>query len=155
MKYDLKSMRLKLGLNYRQMEELIGFNSSLYSNYEKKREIPSKYIYLLWKNTNGQFEIPEDFFFYTSYTLLVNMKLHNLKQVDIVKMFHFRRQSTVSAILQENIPMYEKKEYFQQFSPLYIPMTCHPDSGQLLPIKDIVPKGNFMVDKSRKGKREK
>ncbi len=154
MKYNLKEAREHYGLTKAQMAGLVGLKELFYSKYEKKGEFPSKYIYILWTKLDG-FPVPDDFFYYTSFTMQVNMKYHRLSQKQVAELFDIANQSTISGYLSQNIPMYEAKEYFEKFDPLIIPMTM-PANGGLQEIKDLVPKGNFiLVDKRRAIRHEK
>ncbi len=134
-----------------QFAEIIGITELFYSEYEKKDELPSKYVYLLWKNLKD-FPIPKDFFFYTSFTLKVNMDYHHLTQKKIADLFEIANQSTISGYLQENIPMYEKKEYFWKFDPFILPSIIVPDKDEYITreITDLQAKGNFILVEKRR-----
>ena len=131
--------------------EIIGITELFYKEYEKKDELPSKYVYLLWKQLES-FPIPEDFFFYTSFTLKANMVYHHLTQKQIAELFDIANQSTISGYLQENIPMYEKKEYFWKFDPFILPSILLPleDGFETKEITDLAAKGNFILVEKRR-----
>lgn len=155
MKYDLKKVRQAYGFSMREMGNFLGFMPIYYSKYEEEGEIPSKYIYKLWLKIDD-FPIPDDFFCYTSFTLIVNMKYHKLTQKEVAAMFNISSQSTISTLLTENIPMYELKEYFNKFDPLIIPVMADKtnkdgnitDNCQL--IHRLSVKGNFVRAKRTK-----
>lgn len=145
------------GFSVQEMGRFVGIAPIYYERYEKEGEIPSKYIYRLWLKIKG-FPIPDDFFWYTSFTLIVNMKYHKLTQTQIARMFDIQNQSTISSLLSDNIPMYELKEYFHQFEPLIIPMQaefdCGKDNAERHEIQELKPKGNFIsVRKKREARK--
>ena len=144
MKYDLRHTREILELSLEDVSKYIGIGTTYCERYELLGELPSKYVYLLWKRVPGV-PIPEDFFYYTSYTLKVNMDYHGLKQVDIRDRFHLQNQSIVSKYLAENIPLYEMKEYFvENFSPFIVPFEMRYRDGGMdyYPITELVPRYN-------------
>lgn len=155
MEFALKKIREEYGKTKKEFAELIGMKELYYSVYEDKGELPSKYVYVLWTQLSN-FPIPDDFFYYTSFVLKTNMHYHNMTQLEIAKMFDIANQSTMSGYLQENIPMYEKKEYFQKFDPFILPMILNQDSKgkyKTKEIKDLIAKGNFiLVEKRRQQK---
>ena len=113
MKVDLGVIRESYGMDRASFAKLINIGEIMYSQYEMKSELPSKYVYLYWTKLKN-FPIPDDFFLYTSFVLETNMRYHNMTQKQIAKMFDIANQSTISGYMQENIPMYEKKEYFRE-----------------------------------------
>lgn len=161
MKYDLKEVRKKYGFSMHEMSKFIGIMPTYYSRYEEEGDIPSKYIYILWLKISD-FPIPDDFFWYTSFTLMVNMKYHKMTQSEIAEMFDIRSQSTICSLFKNNIPMYELKEYFNKFDPLIIPLKVPKEriNNNLIeygqPIQDLTGRGNFIsAAKKRKTKLEK
>ena len=140
MKINLKKIRTQLGKTDEEFAKVLELNIATYDNYEENGELPSKHVYKLWKKYKD-FPLPDDFFYYTSYTLYINMKYHNLTQTDIAKLFNICNQSTISYIMQENIPMYELKEEFNKFNPFIIPKV-YKKKG-LEDYKNLVPKRNF------------
>ena len=146
MKYDLKKTMELLDLTFDDVSKYLGIEAPYCRKYAKLGELPSKHVYVLWKRLPGT-PIPEDFFYYTSYTLQINMKYHDLKQIDIRDMFHFKNQSTVSKYMSENIPMYEMKELFiENFDPLIVPLEIKYNENNInfYPITDLVSKCNVM-----------
>lgn len=145
MKYDLKLIREKFDISTKDLSKYFGIEEKYCAQYEEIGEIPSKYVYMLWKRLPGT-PIPEDFFAYTSYTLLINMKYHGLTQTDIKEMFGFKNQSTVSKYMSSNIPMYEMKNFFiENFNPLIMPVQLSyiEDRIQYVPVTDLVSRFNF------------
>lgn len=143
MKYDLKYARELLGLQIKDIANCLGTSPGYAGQYEKEGEIPSKYVYLLWKRIPG-LPIPEDFFYYTSFSLQVNMKYHKLTQTQIGKLFNIKNQSTISNYMAENIPMYEMKELFiKNFNPLIVPLqlTYEEDGLKFIPPTDLAERG--------------
>lgn len=155
MELALRNIREEYGKTKKEFAELIGMKELFYAAYEERQELPSKYVYQLWKKL-PKFPIPDDFFFYTSFVLEVNMKYHNMTQMELAIMFDIANQSTISGYLQDNIPMYEKKEYFQKFEPFVLPtILTKGNNGKynMKEITDLVPKGNFiLVEKRRQQK---
>lgn len=167
MKYNLSEVREKYGFTMKAMGEMLGLEQVCYKKYEDIGEIPSKYIYTAWSKDNS-FPVPEDFFFYTSFTMEVNMKYHKMTQRQVADAFGIANQTTVSNLMLDNIPMYEKKDTFHEvFSPLIVPrifmqkqtedaMTqgsnFYPveDTFILDDLSDLVPKGNFMLVRKRR-----
>lgn len=152
MKFDLKAVRTKYNKTKEEFCELIGISEQSYNKYEKQGEIPSKYLLLLWKNLED-FPLPDDFFLYTSFTMLTNMKYHNMTQKDIAEWFDISNQSTISGYMTENIPMYEKKNCFEKFDPLIIPMIRDSKDNSLKNITELKPRGNFILIEKRKQKK--
>lgn len=158
MKIDLLGIRRSYNMNPAEFASLIGLKRAFYLNYEKREELPSKYVYKLWKQLKN-FPLPDDFFYFTSFTLQVNMKYHHMTQSEAAKMFNIAGQSTLSAYLQENIPMYEKKEEFLKFDPFIVPFeVTNPSQRKTRELTDLIPKGNFVISekklKYRKSKAE-
>ncbi len=148
---ELKSIRKNYGLDKAVFADIIGISELFYAQYEQKNELPSKYVYLLWQNLED-FPIPADFFFYTSFTMEVNMKYHHLTQKKVADLFEIANQSTISGYLKENIPMYEKKEYFWKFDPFIIPsvLVKDKDGFSTEEITDLQAKGNFILVEKRR-----
>ena len=151
MEIDIRKIRNSYGISKREFASLIGIKEVSYSSYEKRKELPSKYVYVLWKKLED-FPIPEDFFFYTSFVLETNMNYHNMTQIQIARMFGIANQSTISSYLKENIPMYEEKENFLKFDPFIIPVELNKtsDGYEKRLITDLIARGNFILVKKRK-----
>ena len=157
MKLDIRAIRKSYGMNKNAFASIIGIKELSYSEYETRNELPSKYVYLLWKSLEN-FPIPDDFFYYTSFVLEINMCYHHLTQTQVAKMFDIANQSTISGYLKENIPMYEKKDYFLKFDPFIIPEILQTDSKEFKKemITELIAKGNFiLVEKRRQQKIKK
>lgn len=147
--FDLKKVREEIyHAQKREFAKIVGIGEVYYSEYEKKGEIPSKYIYLLWQNLKD-FPIPSDFFIFTSATLQANMSYHHINQEKIREMFGFSSQTTVSKYLKENYPMYEMKEIFLSFDPLIVPFQAlYEKDGKdtvvhFAALTDLNPSGNL------------
>ncbi len=151
MKISLKEIREQYGLSKTEFASLIGLKELFYSRYEYRGELPSKYVYTLWSKLDN-FPVPEDFFFFTSFTLVVNMKYHGMTQKEVAEFFDISNQSTISGYLQDNIPMYEKKEYFLKFNPFVVPAIVWPFEGHYKreEIRDLTAKGNFILAEKRR-----
>ena len=151
MKLDIKEIRKNYGVNKAAFASIMGIKELSYSEYELRGELPSKYVYLLWKHYKD-FPIPEDFFYYTSFVLETNMSYHHLTQTQVAKMFDIANQSTISGYLKENIPMYEKKDYFLKFDPFIIPVVLQTDSNGFHKeeITELIAKGNFILVEKRR-----
>lgn len=151
MQIDVKTIRKERGMTSRAFAQVIGISESIYTRYEAKKELPSKYVFSLWQEIKD-FPIPEDFFYYTSYTLYVNMKYHKMTQKEAAVFFDIANQSTMSVFLQDNIPMYEKKDYFLKFDPFIIPQIAEDNGSQYMfkPITDLKAKGNFILAEKRR-----
>ena len=140
---DLISAREQCNIDKATAAHLAGLAEDVYLKYEKKGEIPSKYAYNLWKEFPN-YPLPKDFFCYTSFVLLCNMKYYKLNQTDIARLFGFANQSTISNFMIENIPMYEMKEVFKKsFKPLIVPMFANAN-GTLSYMTNLTARGNFM-----------
>ena len=151
---DIREIRKSYGLSKSAFAEIMGIKELSYSEYETRKELPSKYVYLLWKSLEN-FPIPVDFFYYTSFVLETNMRYHHLTQTQVAKMFDIANQSTISGYLKGNIPMYEKKEYFLKFDPFILPVFLQTDEEKfkIEEITDLIAKGNFiLVEKRRQQK---
>lgn len=156
MNIDLEKIRKSYGMDRASFAELIDMKELFYSQYEQRKELPSKYVYVLWTKLKD-FPIPDDFFFYTSFVLEVNMKYHHMTQMEVAKMFDIANQSTISGYLTENIPMYEKKEYFLKFEPFIMPSILLKEDGNkktLKEITDLTAKGNFILVEKRRLQKE-
>ncbi|MCR4902067.1 MAG: DNA-binding protein [Butyrivibrio sp.] len=151
MEISLKKIRESYSLSKSEFADIIGITELFYSQYEQKDELPSKYVYLLWQNLK-EFPIPNDFFFYTSFALEVNMKYHHMTQKQVAELFEIANQSTISGYLQDNIPMYEKKEYFWKFNPFILPSILLPGKEKYTTkeITDLQAKGNFILVEKRR-----
>lgn len=151
MQYNLAQTRLLYKKTRKNFCDIIGISEQTYSKFERSGEIPSKYLFILWEKLED-FPLPEDFFLYTSFTMQINMKYHNMTQTDIAKMFNISNQSTISGYMSQNIPMYEKKEIFEQFQPFVVPMIKEISDGktELKNITELKPKGNFVLIKKEK-----
>lgn len=145
MEIDIRSIRESYGLEVSEFADRIGLKPAFYYyHYETKNELPSKYVYRLWRNLDN-FPLPEDFFHYTSFVLLVNMHYHHMTQKDVAKMFDIPSQPTLSGYMQYNIPMYEKKEYFLRFDPFIVPFIVPRELGESMQkITELAERGNFM-----------
>ena len=155
MKYDLFSVRKAYGYTVAQFAKFTELSVSNYVIYERENEIPSKYIYKLWKKI-PEFPIPKDFFYYTSATLIINMAYYSISQVEIAEIFGFSTQATVSGYLRENVPMYEKKEEFLKvFQPIIIPfiMQQEGEKDKFYQITNLKPVGNMTEKYSKMAKR--
>ena len=159
MKYDLLNVRKSYGFSMQEMGNFLGIMPNYYSKYEEEGEIPSKYIYKLWLKIKD-FPIPNDFFLYTSFTLLVNQKYHGLTQQDLAKMFEISGQSTISSLLSENIPMYELKDHFGKFKPFIIPVEVDNqgiigrEEEHFRMIQELSEKGNFVCAERKRKTRQ-
>lgn len=156
MNIDLEKIRKSYGMDRSSFAELIDMKELFYSQYEQRKELPSKYVYVLWTKLKD-FPIPDDFFFYTSFVLEVNMKYHHMTQMEVAKMFDIANQSTISGYLTENIPMYEKKDYFLKFEPFIMPSILQHESDNkktLKEITDLTAKGNFILVEKRRLQKE-
>lgn len=151
MQIDVKTIRKNYGLTAHMFAQAIGISDSIYARYEANKELPSKYVFSLWQKFDD-FPLPDDFFYYTSYTLYINMKYHKMTQKEAAVFFDIANQSTMSMFLQENIPMYEKKDYFLKFDPFIIPQIAEENGGQYMfkSITDLKAKGNFMLAEKRR-----
>ncbi len=152
MKISLKEIRNSYSLTKAEFADIIGITELFYAQYEQKSELPSKYVYTLWTKLKD-FPIPEDFFFYTSFTLEINMKYHHMTQKQVADLFDIANQSTISGYLRYNIPMYEKKEYFWKFDPFIVPsiLDSDDDGGFVTEkITDLEAKGNFILVEKRR-----
>ena len=151
MQLELTKIRESYGMTCSEFAKILDMSEVFYSRYEQRGELPSKYAYILWKKLK-KFPLPDDFFYYTSFTLAVNMKYHGMTQKDIANFLDIANQSTISGYLQENIPMYEKKEYFLKFDPFIIPMASTVKGGDFMlrKITDIEAKGNFVLVEKRR-----
>ncbi|MBO5292394.1 MAG: DNA-binding protein [Lachnospiraceae bacterium] len=149
MKFDLYEVRVNhYDYTMKEFAKCAGIRENYYSNYEKRGEIPSKYIYNLWSRLPN-FPIPSDFFYYTSTTLLVNMKYHHYSQEDIKELFNFKTQAVISKYINGKYPMYERKEYFRKaFQPLIIPFILKEENGhdEFYQVTDLIAKGNMDED---------
>ncbi len=143
MKFDIKKVRTEqYNMSLRKFAGYCGIGPAYYKKHEEAGDIPSKYIYTLWRRLPN-FPLPHDFFFFTSWSLQLNMNLHSMTQTQIAEMFGFRTQALVSKYMSENIPMYEMKEIFLKFKPFYAPVEYKQASEgfRLLPIYELTPKG--------------
>lgn len=143
-------------MNKADFAKLIDMKEFFYSQYEQRKELPSKYVYVLWTKLKN-FPIPDDFFFFTSFVLEVNMRYHHMTQMDVAKMFDIANQSTISGYLKDNIPMYEKKEYFLKFKPFIMPSILLQDdrnNRKMKEITDLQAKGNFILVEKRRIQKE-
>ena len=157
MRYDLKSARQKCGLTCKEMSEIIGLQEMFYKRHEETGEIPSKFVYKLWREYKN-IPLPEDFWYFTSFSLAVNMKYHRMTQKMVAKELGYGAQATISHILSENIPLYEKKEEFlKAFNPLIIALKIEDYSDGIKPrkITELVARGNPMLAIKRKKAKEK
>lgn len=147
---NLKEAREAINISEKEAARAAGLNPSFYKKFEEKNEIPSKYVYNIWKEYND-YPIPGDFFYYTSYTLQANMAYYHITQMDLAKMFGYASQGVISRILADNVPMYEKKDVFlKNFRPLIVPLYKKED-GRFAYITTLTARGNFM----RNSKKEK
>ena len=151
MKLDIRAIRKSYGMSKNAFASIMGIKELSYSEYETREELPSKYVYLLWKNLEN-FPIPDDFFYYTSFVLETNMSYHHMTQTEVAKMFDIANQSTISGYLKSNIPMYEKKEYFLKFDPFIVPVILQKDENEFkkTEITELIAKGNFILVEKRR-----
>lgn len=153
MELDLKEIRKSYGMSAKNFAALINMTQPFYLQYESRKEIPSKYAYIFWKKLDN-FPLPQDFFHYTSFSLQVNMRYHHLTQKDAAAMFDISSQTTLSIYMKDNIPMYEKKEYFKKFDPFILPLKL--DNNNMTEITDLTAKGNLIIsEKKRLNKKKK
>lgn len=148
MKIDLRAIREELGLPARTVTRAMGLTASFYYHCEKKKEIPCRYVYKAWCEI-PEYPIPDDFFYYTSYVLMCNMKYHSLRQKEIAEKFNMSSQGRISDLMKENVPMYElKEEFISTFNPLIVPFKIGEDGRKHL-ITELVPKMNFSTRRRR------
>lgn len=82
------------------------------------------------------------------------MRYHHLTQKDAAAMFDISSQTTLSIYMRDNIPMYEKKEYFKKFDPFILPLKL--DNNNMTEITDLTAKGNLIIsEKKRLNKKKK
>ena len=137
MQFDLKKGREKINKRASEIAKAAGIGESFYRKYEKENMIPCKYIYKIWKKY-PEYPIPEDFFYYTSYSLQCNLTYHNLTQKDAAKILGLSGQPIISKYLSKNIPMYEYKEAFlKSFVPFIVPYIKEKD-GTLKCINELI-----------------
>ena len=143
MEFDLKSARASIGISSKEAADAAEMAPSFYRSYESKGIIPCKYLYQIWKKY-PDYPLPEDFFYYTSFSLRCNMHYHNKSQIELAKLLGYSSQGIISNFMSENIPMYELKDIFiKAFDPLIVPCIGLGD-GKVKYITDLAPKGNFM-----------
>ena len=63
MNIELEIIRKSYGMNKADFAKLIDMKEFFYSQYEQRKELPSKYVYVLWTKLKN-FPIPDDFFFF-------------------------------------------------------------------------------------------
>lgn len=152
MELDLKKIRKSYGMSAKEFAALINMTQQFYLQYESRKELPSKYAYIFWKKLDN-FPLPQDFFYYTSFTLQVNMRYHHMTQKDAAAMFDIASQTTLSIYMQDNIPMYEKKQYFEKFDPFILPLKL--EKNNMEEITDLTAKGNLIISAKKKQNKEK
>lgn len=146
--FDLKKARKELGISAEDIAKAAGIVESFYRKYEKEGAIPSKYIYKIWQQY-PKYPLPDDFFWYTSYSLQCNLTYHDLTQKDAARILGLSGQPVISKYLSANIPMYEYKEEFRKnFDPLIIPVKKGSD-GSIKYITELTPAGGFKRDRNR------
>lgn len=153
MLYDLEKVRKSYKKSIEEFASVLGISPYYYETYEKEGEIPCKYIYKLYQHYPN-FPIPADFFCYTSFTLCVNMKYHQMKQVDLAKKFGVMQQ-TISHYITNKKPilMYEDKDKFiKAFDPLIMPFTVKKANEDNLEVEQMTQmsiKGNLVAAKRK------
>ena len=148
MKYDLEKVRKTYAMTTEKFAEICGIAPYYYDIYEKKGEIPCKYIYNLKKEIQD-LPVPEDFFFYSSFSLIANMKYHHMKQVEVAEKFQVMQQTISHYVTGAPFLMYEWKDKFlNTFSPFIIVTECvvRNDNGDIFmqSIDNYISKGNLM-----------
>jgi len=129
MNFDMYSTRKYLGYTQQYLADCAGVGRSYFSDYERRGVIPSKYLYKLWKKL-PDFPIPDDFFFFTSTTLKMNMVYHNISQIEVKDHFGLKSQATISGWLREPMPLYEYKDAFKTlFIPLIVPFELKEENN--------------------------
>ncbi len=162
MKYNLHKVRTEIyKMSIRKFASYCGIGSLYYKRYEDEGEIPSKYVYTLWKKLPN-FPLPRDFFYFTSIALTANMKYHGMTQTEIAEMFNIRTQATISKYMTERIPMYEFKETFLKFNPFITTIEYRRVDGndfRLIPLVNLSAKGmlteSYMETAKKRGKKKK
>lgn len=160
MKYNLREVRESYGMTIPEFAKIAGISEYCYRQYENDEEVPCKYIFALWKELNTEerkFPLPEDFFYYTSATLLINMKFYRIKETEAAKQFGVRQSTLSSFVAKEPMPMYELKEKFHEtFSKLIIPYEYDRDAEEPEPkiYTDLTKRGNFVSSRRKKEYRE-
>lgn len=120
MKFNLEKSLKETGKTPEEIAGAAGIRVRTLEEYGRRKDIPSKYAYLIWKKIPS-FPIPEDFFYYTSFNLQVNMRYHRMTQGEIASLFFLGNQTHVSRLFLRNIPMYEFKPVFRKcFDPMVI-----------------------------------
>lgn len=159
MRFNLKAVRESYGMSVEEFAALIERSPVRYESYEAEKEIPCKFIYMLWKKLPN-FPIPDDFFYYTSFTLNVNMRYHKLKQEEIADMFGMRQATVSSYFMGKPIPMYELKgKFLKNFNPMIIPCLVYKETGDCQPhieeITELECRGDFVANRKKVRSRKK
>lgn len=147
MKYNLKKVRLQYGLSSHKFARLCGLSDVYYELYESKGEIPCKYIYRLTKKLDD-FPVPEDFLYYTSVSLSVNMQYHHMMQKKVAEAFGVKQQTISKYVNGAPFLMYEwKGKFLNTFKPFIITTDCLCMDGGNKTTKKAIPfetRGNIM-----------
>ena len=152
MKYDLKTVRESYGMSMSEFAKYAGITEYYYRRYESTGVIPCKYIYALWKSlstSEKEFPIPEDFFHYTSTTLIINMAYNRMSQWDVAKLFGTKQSTISSYCCKPPMPMYELKDKFiKAFPNMIIPYTCNGKVPEIL--QELRIRGNFVANERKR-----
>lgn len=152
MKYNLKKVRMSYGMSTNQFSKVCGLSSTSYELYEIKKEIPCKYIYRLSQRLPN-FPVPNDFLYYTSFSLDINMKYHHMTQKEAAEIFGVKQQTISRYVQGKPFLMYEWKDKFlAAFKPFIVATECLSTTGGsktiLAPIQ-IDDRGNLMSTERR------
>jgi len=136
MKIDLLKIRQNLGKTQLDMARTFGICRGKYIKSEQKGEIEDRYVYRCILNDQELIvnqQLPEDFFDYTTYTLLLNLLIYNtvcgmtgkgMTQDELAKKLGYT-QPYISLMLKKFFCLYDMKEKLVElFIPYFIPMVA-------------------------------
>lgn len=158
MEYNLKEVREMYSMTITQFAKIMGISENRYRVFESENIVPCKYVYALWEELDSRkkrFPIPDDFFYYTSATLLVNLSFYHKSEIEIGNLFGIRQSTISSYVSKPPMPMYELKDKFNEVFPeLIIPFTYNQGSKEPVIFTKLEKRGNF-VSNMRKAEYKK
>lgn len=132
MKIDLLMLRKSLRKTQKEMAEIFYISRQKYSNAEQIGWIEDRYIYDMLKRGEKIIVPPQDFFEYTSYSLILNITVKNLislqrddtrrlTQDDIAKCMAIS-QPYISMLTSKFVCLYDRKAQLDRlFTPYFQP----------------------------------
>lgn len=129
---NINDRRKELGLSVQQVADALHISKQHFFNICNRGEVDVGLVEPLCKLL--KFTLPEDFYWYTGYTLEINRRFQKLKQEQVAELFGFTTPRLRKIAMSDNL--YDYKEKFHEvFKPMIFPAIKVFDEIKVLEIK--------------------